>query len=89
MNKSQSINGSLMFDFNLSTTCLVLGLMPLGIKPHRAEPYIVCAFLYTQNLIHTDKHYNGTCRSSHIQFLDELTSKDKVKAPNNEVMLSH
>lgn len=39
--------------------------------------------------MYTDKYDNGTCQSSHIQFLDALTSKDKVNAPYNEVMLSH
>lgn len=53
------------------------------------SPTLSVLFLYILNLIHTDKYDNGTCQSSHIQFLDELTSKDKVKSPNNEVMLSH
>lgn len=39
--------------------------------------------------MHTDKYDNGTCQSSCNQLLDALTSKDKVKAAYNEVVLSH
>lgn len=78
-----------MFDFNLSVTCWVLGLMLFSLYCSTEVIPTLSLLLYTLNLIHTEECDNGNCQSSHIQFLDESTSKDKGKAPNNAVMLSH
>lgn len=77
MNRQQSTSGSFMFDFNLSVTCLVSDLKLLGpcCSPGLSPALSVLLVCPELNL-YTGKYNNGTCQSSHFQFLDELASKN-------------